>query len=192
MRTFYAAFVKDRVHRNLPEAGELGLAVADTSNTETIISQTVVESVRPVSISSAVGDGNAGSSTRIIEETSGSHSLEGFNGVVQEWSAETLEITERDSSESIESNEVPVDLIGAGRGDVVHGVVGDLVSSDIPVGNHGVVGIVERSKVGHLWRATIGVFAVGEELINCVDSIGLNSIIAVEKSQMLVLMSNWF
>ena len=43
-------------------------------------------------------------------------------------------------------------LVRLGLGDVCHGVVGDLVASDIPVGDHGVVGVVERSKVGHFWR----------------------------------------
>lgn len=186
MRAFHAAFIEDRVHGNLPQTGKLRLAVADASNTETVVGQTVVEGVRPVGISAAVTDRNTRRGARVVEETGGAESLERVNRVVEEGCTETLEIAEGNSGERVERNEVTVDLVRLGRGDVGHGVIGNLVSGDIPVGDHGVVGVVERSKVGHFWRTAVGVFAVSEELINRVDSICLDCIVARgRKSQQL-------
>lgn len=79
-------------------------------------------------------------------------------------------------------------------------VVSDLVPSDVPVyqtfkngliiemmqhtGNQGIVGIVKGSKVGHPRRASIGILAVGEELVYGVKRIRLDGIISSEDDEL--------
>ena len=94
-------------------------------------------------------------------------------------------------------------------------MIGDLVSRDVPVWkkvykkkirtyavNWGtrtcyksVVRVVEGGEVGHFYAAPIGIFALGEELIDRVQSVGLNGIIGSEDDELWNLglrkVSNW-
>lgn len=50
-------------------------------------------------------------------------------------------------------------------------MVGNLVSSNKPVGHEGVVSVVEGGEVGHLGLAAIGVLALREELVHRVKGV---------------------
>lgn len=63
-------------------------------------------------------------------------------------------------------------------------MVRDLVASDIPIRHEGEVGVVDGSVIGHLGRAAVGVLTVGQELIDSVEGIGLNSVIGGEYNEL--------
>ena len=50
-------------------------------------------------------------------------------------------------------------------------VVGDLVAGNIPIRDKSIVGVGERCVVGHDGGASVGVFAVGEELLHGIQGI---------------------
>jgi hypothetical protein len=58
------------------------------------------------------------------------------------------------------------------------------VSSNIPIGDKRIVGIIERREVGHLDRATVRILPLSKELINRVDSIRLDSIVGSEDNEL--------
>jgi hypothetical protein len=58
------------------------------------------------------------------------------------------------------------------------------VSSNIPISDKCVVGIVERREVGHLDRATVRILPLSKELIDSIESIGLNGIIGSEDNEL--------
>ena len=178
MRAFHAALIEDRVHGNFPKPGKLRLAVACASNISTAVPHPVIERVRPVSIGVWIGDRNTGSCTGIIHKFGVAQSLECLKRVVQERSTEALDGSDRNTSKRVERNEVTVDLVGLGRRDVGHGVVADLVPGNIPVGNHGVIGVVEGSEVSHFGGAAVRISALSQKLVYRVDSVGLDGVIA--------------
>lgn len=135
MRAFYAALVEDGVHGNLPQPWKLRRSVACAGHVSTAVRQAVIEGVWPVRVSRGVGNRNARSGAGIVQEAGGSQSCDSLKGVVQEWSAEALDIGERDPSKRVKRNEVSVDFVGLGLGDVGHGVVRDLVPGNVPVGD---------------------------------------------------------
>jgi hypothetical protein len=59
-------------------------------------------------------------------------------------------------------------------------VVSDFISGDEPVRNECVVGVIQRCVVGHFYRTPVRIFALGEEHIDGIQGIGLNSIICRE------------
>ena len=63
-------------------------------------------------------------------------------------------------------------------------VVRDLVSGDIPVGDEGVVCVIKRGVIGHLNGASVGVFALSEELIDGIEGIGLDRIVGSEYDEL--------
>lgn len=65
-----------------------------------------------------------------------------------------------------------------------HGVICNLISGDVPIGDHGIVGIIEGYKVGHFGRTTVWVFPLSEELVDGVDGIGLNGVIGGEEDEL--------
>ena len=50
-------------------------------------------------------------------------------------------------------------------------MVSDFVTSDIPIGDKGIIGISERSVISHGRSASIGVLALGKELIDGIEGI---------------------
>ena len=62
-------------------------------------------------------------------------------------------------------------------------MVRDLVAGDVPVGDEGEVGVVDGVVVGHLGRAAVGVFAVGEELVDGVEGVALDGIVGGEDDE---------
>ena len=56
-------------------------------------------------------------------------------------------------------------------------MVSDLVTSDVPVGDEGIVCIIQGSVVRHLGRAAIWIYAVTEELVDGIEVVGLYCIV---------------
>ena len=65
-----------------------------------------------------------------------------------------------------------------------HGVVGNLVTGDVPVGDIAIVGVVERGEVGHEDWAAIGVLALREELVYGVERVGLYCVVCSEGNEL--------
>lgn len=63
-------------------------------------------------------------------------------------------------------------------------MVRNLVTSDIPVRHEGEVGVVDGGVVSHLGLTTVGVLAMGEELIDSIQSIGLDGIVGGEDDEL--------
>ena len=63
-------------------------------------------------------------------------------------------------------------------------MISNLVTSDVPIRDEGIVGIRERSVVSHRRSASIGVFALGEELVDGIQGVGLNSIVGREYNKL--------
>jgi hypothetical protein len=56
-------------------------------------------------------------------------------------------------------------------------MVSDLVTSDIPVGDEGIIGVVEGDIVSNFWLTPIRVLTMGKELVNGIKSVGLHGIV---------------
>ena len=120
MHAIYAAVVKQRVHRDLPEAGELRLALAETVNRETVVRHAVVERVRPVSVGTIICDRDRCRRGRIVGEAERVEHLERVDAVVEERGTEADDGRERDTRELVEGNQVPGNLVLRWRADVGH------------------------------------------------------------------------
>lgn len=59
-------------------------------------------------------------------------------------------------------------------------VVSDLISGNVPLRNIDVVGVAERSEVGHLDGAPVRILPLSKELVHRVDGIGLDGVVSVE------------
>lgn len=56
-------------------------------------------------------------------------------------------------------------------------MIRNLITRDKPVGDECVVRVVQRREVGHLDGATVRILALGQELVDGVESVGLDCII---------------
>ena len=63
-------------------------------------------------------------------------------------------------------------------------VVSNLVTGDIPISDEGVVSVGERCIVSHGGWASVGVFAVGEELPDGIQGVRLNGIVGCEYDEL--------
>lgn len=63
-------------------------------------------------------------------------------------------------------------------------MVSNFVASDIPIRDEGVVSISEGSVVSHGRSASIGIFALGEELIDGIQGIRLNGVVGREYDEL--------
>jgi len=63
-------------------------------------------------------------------------------------------------------------------------MISDFVSSNVPISDKCVIGIVERREVGHLDRATVRILPLSKELIDRIESIGLNSIVGSKDNEL--------
>lgn len=59
-------------------------------------------------------------------------------------------------------------------------MIGNFVPSNIPISYIGIVGVSERREESHLDGAAIGVLPLGEELVDGVDSVRLDGVVARE------------
>ncbi len=62
-------------------------------------------------------------------------------------------------------------------------MVRDFVPCNVPVGDEGVVGIIEGGEVGHLRWAAVRIFSLSEKLVDSVDGVGLHGIIGGEYNE---------
>lgn len=62
-------------------------------------------------------------------------------------------------------------------------MISNFVASHKPVGYESIIGIIERSEVGHFGGAAIGILTMSKELVYCIECIGLNSIICRENDE---------
>ncbi len=63
-------------------------------------------------------------------------------------------------------------------------MVSDLITSDVPVGDEGVVGVVQGDIIRYFGLTPIGIFAVGKELVDGVESVGLNGVVGSEDNEL--------
>ena len=63
-------------------------------------------------------------------------------------------------------------------------MVGNLVTGNIPIRDEGIISIGERCVVGHDGWASVGVFAVGEELLHGIQGIRLDGIVGCEYDEL--------
>jgi len=120
MRTTNALIVEEGIHWNLPKSREFGFAFANSGSRQAVISEAVVQSIRPESVSIFLSDGDGGGSRRVIGELRLVQEFQGIRREVEVRGAETLDRFEWDTGESIESDKVSIDLFNCGRSDVGH------------------------------------------------------------------------
>jgi hypothetical protein len=63
-------------------------------------------------------------------------------------------------------------------------VVSNLITGDIPIRDEGVVSVSERSVVSHGRSASVGVFALGEELVDGIQGIRLDGVVGREYDEL--------
>lgn len=59
-------------------------------------------------------------------------------------------------------------------------MIGNLVTGYIPICDEGVIRVIQRGEVGHFDGAPVGVFPLSEELVDSVNSVGLDGIVCCE------------
>jgi len=59
-------------------------------------------------------------------------------------------------------------------------MVRNFIPGDVPVGDEGVVGVIQGGEVCHLRWAAVRVFPLGKKLVDGVDSVGLDGVIGGE------------
>ena len=91
MGTGSAPLVEEGVHRNLPEPRELWFTFADTRDRQTVVGETVVQSIRPESISVILRDGNGGRCRRVVGELDLIQKFQSIGGKAEERGTETLD-----------------------------------------------------------------------------------------------------
>lgn len=64
-----------------------------------------------------------------------------------------------------------------------HGVISNVISSDIPIGDHRVVGVAQTSEVSHERSTTVRVPSLAQETFDCFKSVGLNCIVGCESDE---------
>lgn len=63
-------------------------------------------------------------------------------------------------------------------------MIANLITSDIPIRDEGVIGVSERSVVSHGRSASIGVLALCKELVNGIQGVRLNGIVCCEYDEL--------
>lgn len=185
MSTGSSTLVKDGIHWDLPEAGKLGLTTTDVVDRIAVVGHAIIKRVRPESVGVGISDRYRGGRGRVVGEASGSQMLEVGTAVVEERCTVADDGFVRDTSQSVKSDEVAVNLGVGGRLFLVsHGVVGDIIAIDVKLGDLSIVGVVERDKVGHERTASVGVLALSKELVDRLDGVILNSIIGSEDDEL--------
>jgi len=114
--------VEEGIHRNLPEPWKFGFALANTRHRQTVVSEAIVQSVRPKSIRIFLSDGDRSRCRRVVGELSLMQEFQGVGGEVEVRGTETLYRCEWDTSESVEGNDISVDLLSWRCSDVGHSI----------------------------------------------------------------------
>lgn len=63
-------------------------------------------------------------------------------------------------------------------------MVTNLIAGDVPIRDEGVVGIREGGKVSHRGSTSIGVFALGKELVDGIQGVRLNSVVGCKYDEL--------
>lgn len=185
MGTRSSTLVKDGIHRNLPEAGQLRLSTANIGDRVAIVGHTVIERVGPESVRVGVCNRHRGGRTRVISESSAGQVLEVGTTVVEEGRTVADNRLVRDTCKCIERDEIAVDFgVGSGLLLVSHSVIANIVAVDIELGDLSVIGVIERDEVRHEWCTAVGVLALCEELVDRVDRVVLHSIVGGEDNEL--------
>jgi hypothetical protein len=120
MRASRAPIIEEGIHRDLPEPRKFGFALANANGGQAVVSEAIVQSIRPESVSIVLGDGDRGDCRSVVGELSLMQKFQGIGSEVEERRTETLDRLEWDTSESIEGNDVSVDLFSRRSSDVGH------------------------------------------------------------------------
>jgi len=115
-----ASLIEEGIHRDFPEPRKFGFTLANTGDRQTIVSEAIVQGIRPESVSVLLCDGNRGRCRRVVGELSLIQKLQSVGGEVEEWGTETLDRCKWDTGESVEGNDVSVNLPSRGGSDVGH------------------------------------------------------------------------
>jgi len=122
MRTSNPPIVEEGIHRNLPESREFGFAFANSGSRQAVVSEAIVQSVRPESVSIFLSDGDGGGCRRVIGELRLVQKFQCIRCEVEVRGTEALDRCEWDTGESVESDKVSVNLFNCGRSDVGHSI----------------------------------------------------------------------
>jgi len=120
MRATTAPVIEEGIHRNLPESGKFGLTLANPGSRQTVVSEAIVQSIRPEGVSVFFGNGDGGRCRRIVGELRLVQKSQGIGGEVEVGSTEALDGREWDAGESIESDKVSVNFFNWRGTDVGH------------------------------------------------------------------------
>lgn len=112
--------IEEGIHRDFPEPRKFGLTPANTGDRQTVVGEAIVQSIRPESVSVLLCDGNGSRCRRVVGELSLIQKLQSVGGEVEERGTETLDRCKWDTGESVEGNDVSVDLPSRGGSDVGH------------------------------------------------------------------------
>jgi len=115
--------VEEGIHRDLPEPWKLGFALANTRYRQTVVGEAIIQSIRPKSIRVFLSDGDRSRCRRVVGELSLIQEFQSITGEVEERGTETLYRREWDTSESVEGNDVSVNLFGWRCSDVGHSII---------------------------------------------------------------------
>jgi hypothetical protein len=227
--------IEEGIHRDFPKPRKFGFTLTNTRDRQTVVSEAIVQSIRPESISILLGDRNGCRRRRVVCELRLIQMLQSIGGEVEVRGTETLDRREWDTGEGVEGDKVSVDFFGRRSSDMGHSrisgshelgepnkhmigiperpqrlhnviiascrlprrpetpkkgikedvrVVTNLVTCDIPIRDEGVIRIRERSIVSHGRPASVGVFALGEELVDGIQGIRLDGIVCSEHDEL--------
>lgn len=63
-------------------------------------------------------------------------------------------------------------------------MISNFVTGDIPVRNERVVGVSKRSEISHRRSTSVGIFALGEELVDGIQSVRLDGVVGREHNKL--------
>lgn len=120
MGTRSTPLIEEGVHREFPEPRKFGFTLTNTGDRQTIVSEAVVQSIWPESISVLLGDGNGGRCRRVVGELCLIQKLQSIGSEIEEWSTETLDRCEWNTGESVEGNDISINLFSRRCSDMGH------------------------------------------------------------------------
>jgi len=135
MGTSVAPLIEEGVHRDFPEPRKFGFTLANTGDRQTVVSEAIIQSVRPESVSVLLCNGNGGRCRGVVGELSLIQKLQSVGGEVEERSTETLDRCKWDTGEGVKGNEVSVNLPGRGGSDMGHSRTSESHESGEPNGH---------------------------------------------------------
>jgi hypothetical protein len=99
-----------RVHWDLPETRQLGLAIANVRNGSAVVRHSIVQRVRPESVRVGVRDRDSRGSRGVVSELQLGEHFERVARVVEVWRSETPDLADWDTGQRVQRNDVSSDL----------------------------------------------------------------------------------